>query len=148
MYVVSTSYEETLSFRRYKFVVAALCFSISVSLHKLKAMGTEAESGHSVHFSLSESVPPSASFSRSQSPFPPEGKKAHDVWRRKTSSDLNEVLRPQRDDVYDRTLPWWRAAVRRKLVASIKEESRIIAKMQVSTGWGIIASDGSQLLPP
>lgn len=67
------------------------------------------ESGHSVHFSFSTTS------SRSQSPFPP------DAWHGKVSPE----------DVYDRSLPWWRAAVRRKLVDSVKEESRIIARMQV-----------------
>lgn len=34
-------------------------------------------------------------------------------------------------DVYDATLSWWRAAVRRKLLGAVKRESGIIAKMQV-----------------
>ncbi|KAJ7484275.1 sphingosine-1-phosphate phosphatase [Mycena latifolia] len=40
-------------------------------------------------------------------------------------------------DVYDATLPPWRAAVRRKLVASIRVESVIVAKMQdaIRTPW-------------
>lgn len=36
-------------------------------------------------------------------------------------------------DVYDTTLPWWRAAIRRKLTQSIEWESRVLAKMQVRT---------------
>ncbi|KAJ7199136.1 sphingosine-1-phosphate phosphatase [Mycena pura] len=40
-------------------------------------------------------------------------------------------------DVYDATLPPWRAAVRRKLVASVHVESALIAKMQASSGDAI-----------
>ena len=39
----------------------------------------------------------------------------------------------QPKDVYDTSLPWWRAAIRRKLVASVQRESRVIARMQVSS---------------
>ena len=35
-------------------------------------------------------------------------------------------------DVYDATLSWWRAAIRRRLVKSVKWESTVIARMQVS----------------
>jgi hypothetical protein len=35
-------------------------------------------------------------------------------------------------DVYDVTLPRWRAALRRRLVKTVQRESEIIAKMQVS----------------
>ena len=35
-------------------------------------------------------------------------------------------------DVYDSSLPWWRAAIRRKLVASVQWESEVIVQMQVS----------------
>lgn len=38
-------------------------------------------------------------------------------------------------DVYDTTLSWWRAAVRRKLVKMVHRESAVIAEMQVS-GFG------------
>lgn len=38
----------------------------------------------------------------------------------------------QPKDVYDASLPWWRAAIRRRLVASVQWESRVIARMQVS----------------
>lgn len=37
-------------------------------------------------------------------------------------------------DVYDTTLSWWQAGLRRRLVATVKWESEVIAKMQVS-GW-------------
>jgi hypothetical protein len=35
-------------------------------------------------------------------------------------------------DVYDTTLSWWRAGVRRKLVTTVHWESQIIANVQVS----------------
>ena len=38
----------------------------------------------------------------------------------------------QPKDVYDTSLSWWRAAIRRRLVASVHWESRVIARMQVS----------------
>lgn len=38
----------------------------------------------------------------------------------------------QPKDVYDTSLSWWRAAIRRRLVARVRLESRIIARMQVS----------------
>lgn len=38
----------------------------------------------------------------------------------------------QPKDVYDTSLSWWRAAIRRRLVASVRCESRVIARMQVS----------------
>ena len=38
----------------------------------------------------------------------------------------------QPKDVYDTSLSWWRAAIRRRLVASVRYESRVIARMQVS----------------
>ena len=34
-------------------------------------------------------------------------------------------------DVYDATLPWWRAAIRRRLVRIVERESLLIARMQV-----------------
>ena len=37
----------------------------------------------------------------------------------------------QRDDVYERTMSWWRVGIRRKLVAYVKAESEVIARMQV-----------------
>ena len=43
-------------------------------------------------------------------------------------------------DVYDTTLPWWRAAVRSKLAKSVEWESGIIADMQVSFGKSFTAT--------
>ena len=38
----------------------------------------------------------------------------------------------QPKDVYDSSLPWWRAAIRRRLLLNVRWESGIIARMQVS----------------
>src|SRR5258705_4403926 len=35
------------------------------------------------------------------------------------------------DEVYANTLPWWRSAVRRKLVQCVEWESEVLAQMQV-----------------
>lgn len=35
-------------------------------------------------------------------------------------------------DVYDSTLPWWRASIRRQLLKTVKRESEVLARMQVS----------------
>ena len=35
------------------------------------------------------------------------------------------------EDIYANTLPWWRAALRRKFVAEVEWESEVIAKWQV-----------------
>lgn len=42
--------------------------------------------------------------------------------------DSPGMLRP---DLYDATLPAWRAAIRRVIVRSVEKESRVIADMQV-----------------
>lgn len=49
-----------------------------------------------------------------------------------TDSYIPDTPGLQAQDVYDTTLPWWRAAVRSKLAKSIEWESRVIADMQVS----------------
>jgi hypothetical protein len=38
----------------------------------------------------------------------------------------------QPKNVYDTNLSWWRAAIRRRLVTSVRWESKVIARMQVS----------------
>lgn len=50
------------------------------------------------------------------------------------SKPLVDCVSPgiQAKDVYDTSLSWWRAAIRRRLVASVRWESRVIARMQVS----------------
>ena len=34
-------------------------------------------------------------------------------------------------DIYEATLPWWRAAVRRWIVRRVEKETKVIARMQV-----------------
>lgn len=95
-----------------------------------------------VHFTIS--VPGSADSSRSSSPAPSfqqngdkgtyestltEGKKS----RLQVALEKEELMPGFRAmDVYDATLPRWRAALRRMLVKTVQRESEVIAKMQVS----------------
>lgn len=98
------------------------------------------------HFSIS--VPPSVASSRSASPAPSYSDTyGSDYQYNKTNLEfhkkqqqLNAILGNGKEtdcpgqrstDVYDRTLPAWRARVRRMLVRTVEKESRIIAKMQV-----------------
>jgi hypothetical protein len=37
----------------------------------------------------------------------------------------------QKADVYERTMSWWRVGIRRKLMRRVREESEVIARMQV-----------------
>ncbi|KAJ7655329.1 PAP2 superfamily-domain-containing protein [Mycena rosella] len=82
------------------------------------------------------SGPSSAASSRAASPAPltPASASFREDYLGKTIQD-DPGCRPM--DVYDATLPPWRAAVRRKLVASIRVESVIVAKMQdaIRTPW-------------
>ncbi|KAF8970350.1 PAP2 superfamily-domain-containing protein [Flammula alnicola] len=105
------------------------------------------DSPKSVHFTLS--MPPSEASSRASSPAPAgalRSKVNHD--QNGTTYNYNDIkskftldddLTPGRQgrDVYDTTLSWWRAALRRKLVATVHWESQAIAKMQdkIRTPW-------------
>jgi hypothetical protein len=60
------------------------------------------------------------------------------------SSDDAPML--QRDDVYERTMSWWRDGIRRKLVEHVRTESEIIARMQVRNGFFITVNVYPQLL--
>lgn len=99
---------------------------------------------HLVHFTLSG--PPSTPSSRTASPAPYDAGRHNaraettdrnsltydDIYDYK--SQEKEVLPGQHSmDVYDATLPWWRAAIRRKLVKAVERESGMIAAIQVST---------------
>ena len=100
---------------------------------------------HSVHFTLSG--PPSTPSSRTASPAPSYDSGRHNA--RAETTDRNsltyddiygykfqekETLPGQHSmDVYDATLSWWRAAIRRKLVKAVERESEMIAAIQVST---------------
>lgn len=99
------------------------------------------ERNTSVHFTIS--VPGSADSSRASSPAQSlrgdstkisggaSGKTA--LGKEKSYRGLEDDLLPGRgpQDVYDVTLPRWRAAIRRRLVRTVQVESEIIAKMQV-----------------
>lgn len=79
------------------------------------------------------SVPPSNESSLSSSPASsPVGQGAHPY--NLDSKPLVHWVSPgiQHKDVYDTSLSWWRAAIRRRLVASVRWESRVIARLQVS----------------
>jgi hypothetical protein len=83
------------------------------------------------YFTLS--VASSANSSRAASPTP--------FAREKSSYILNgeTIDIPHRQmDVYEATLPWWRAATRRTLVKSVQWESKIIARMQVSQRSAVV----------
>lgn len=78
--------------------------------------------GRKPYFAVS--VASSADSSRASSPTP---------FSRTYLHNEEEVDIPFRQiDVYDATLIWWRAAIRRKLVKSVRWESEVIARMQVS----------------
>jgi len=86
-----------------------------------------------VRFTIS--VPESENSSRASSRAPsPLGKAAqlsfNDVL---AHGDATSPPSPGRRsaDVYDTTLPWWRAAVRRKLLVAVQRETKVIARMQV-----------------
>ena len=79
---------------------------------------------------------PSSESSESLFPSPessPVGQGIH-PYNLDSSKPLVDRIPPgiQPKDVYDASLPWWRAAIRRRLVASVQWESRVIARMQVS----------------
>lgn len=83
--------------------------------------------GRKPYFAVS--VASSADSSRASSPTP---------FSRTYLHNEEEVDIPFRQiDVYDATLIWWRAAIRRKLVKSVRWESEVIARMQdlVRTSW-------------
>ncbi|KAJ3501621.1 hypothetical protein NLJ89_g9257 [Agrocybe chaxingu] len=98
-----------------------------------------ADGSKSVHFTLS--IPPSEASSRASSPAPSPisptfhyyDDASYDYIDAKVRESLmSEDSTPGRQgrDVYEATLPWWRAAIRRKLVATVYEESKILATMQ------------------
>ncbi|KAJ7150857.1 sphingosine-1-phosphate phosphatase [Mycena crocata] len=82
------------------------------------------ERPYRVNFTLSG--PPSTASSRTASPAPTPPYSSS--FKTEFLDQDDPGCRPM--NVYDATLPAWRAAVRRKLVASIRVESVIVAKMQ------------------
>jgi hypothetical protein len=76
-----------------------------------------------------ESEPSSLSSSPASSPVG-QGVHPYNNLNLDSAPLLDCVSKPK--DVYDTSLSWWRAAIRRRLVASVRRESRVIARMQVS----------------
>lgn len=103
----------------------------------MTAVDTLTNTGKGAHFTIS--YPPSLASSRSASPTPSLDHDSFATSNNEQRSSVRgekagvEVLIPGRRpmDVYDATLPPWRAALRRSLVKSVHWESEIIAKMQV-----------------
>jgi hypothetical protein len=98
------------------------------------------------HFTLSG--PPSEASSRAPSPAPacPLPLKNGSATANNGYPDLKTRLRPlegeispdsEGKDVYDTTLSWWQAGLRRRLVTMVKWESIVIAKMQASSAWAV-----------
>ncbi|KAF8880461.1 PAP2 superfamily-domain-containing protein [Gymnopilus junonius] len=102
----------------------------------------------SARFTLS--LPPSEASSRSSSPAPSDRvtlqpppnyiDSTHDYINTKLNQSLledDEKHGRQGRDVYESTLSWWRAGLRRKLVTTVQWESQVIAKMQdkIRTPW-------------
>jgi len=81
----------------------------------------------------------SAASSRAPSPAPslPEDTVKH-VYITDTSAYLSPLAEDgpgrQADDVYEATLGPWRAGIRKKIVARVRWESEVLARMQVCRG--------------
>ncbi|KAF5351029.1 hypothetical protein D9756_008418 [Leucocoprinus leucothites] len=111
----------------------------------MSAAETQDQARNGAHFTLS--YPPSLASSRAASPAPDLGHSPLDSSRPNgghavkveksglTVEDLVPGKQPM--DVYEATLPKWRAAVRRTLVKSVRWESEVVAKMQekIRTPW-------------
>ncbi|KAJ6572208.1 hypothetical protein B0H19DRAFT_679958 [Mycena capillaripes] len=82
------------------------------------------------HVSFTLSGPSSVASSRTSSPAPTPPASLREEYLLEKAVLDDPGSRPM--DVYDATLPPWRAAVRRALVAQIRVESVLVAKMQVS----------------
>ena len=89
----------------------------------------------SVHFTLS--TPPSEVSSRSSSPAPSvyngTTENLNDLKSKLSVLDDDRTPGHHARDVYDTTLSWWRAGIRRKLVNMVHWESQIVARMQASS---------------
>ncbi|KAG5647237.1 hypothetical protein DXG03_000772 [Asterophora parasitica] len=82
----------------------------------------------SVHFTLS--VPGSENSSRASSPAPSLKTNGYSYKGKLTEDDADPTPGRLPMDVYDVTLPRWRAAIRRGLVTTVQWESEAIAKLQ------------------
>jgi hypothetical protein len=81
---------------------------------------------------------PTTSLSWSESPSPAlnvstaQGYQGHHkIISSSDSVSSDDAPMFQRDDVYERTMSWWRVGIRRKLVEYVRAESEVIARMQV-----------------
>ncbi|KAG5637587.1 hypothetical protein H0H81_004038 [Sphagnurus paluster] len=90
------------------------------------------------------SVPGSENSSRASSPAPSPSinGNGHFLYLQNEKPkiyDLDGDVTPGRlpMDLYEATLPWWRAAIRRRLVETVKWESEVIARLQniIRTPW-------------
>ncbi|RXW18956.1 hypothetical protein EST38_g6891 [Candolleomyces aberdarensis] len=83
-----------------------------------------------LHFTIS--VPPSVASSRAASPAPSDDDNDYfdEKFGPKGERGYDEAPGQHSTDVYDTTLPWWRAAIRRKVVERVRLESQVIAKIQ------------------
>jgi hypothetical protein len=86
------------------------------------------DSARQVTFTLSGPSSVASSRTASPAPTPPTSLREEYLLEKVALDDPG--CRPM--DVYDVTLPAWRAAVRRVLVAQIRIESVLVAKMQAS----------------
>ncbi|KAG6877124.1 hypothetical protein C0993_010127 [Termitomyces sp. T159_Od127] len=91
----------------------------------------------SSHFILS--LPGSESTSRESSPVPSLKRTGYQVPITDLGDPLDDESIPGRlpTDVYDATLPRWRAAVRRRIVKSVQWESQVIARLQIEPTWSL-----------
>lgn len=82
-------------------------------------------------------LPESADSSRASSPAPDDfNDRDRNMYITTPDGFLipsNEKAPPGRrsSDIYDLSLSWWRAAARRRIVQNVRNESEIIARMQV-----------------
>ncbi|KAL4258395.1 Phosphatidic acid phosphatase type 2/haloperoxidase domain-containing protein [Pleurotus pulmonarius] len=78
-------------------------------------------------------VSPSSSAASSRSSSPASLERTRD-WRDEKNDDLPGL---NAMDVYEATLPWWRAALRRQIVKNVTWESNVIARIQeyIRTPW-------------
>jgi hypothetical protein len=71
--------------------------------------------------------------SRSEFPLTSQSYQGHHKVTSYDSVSADDAPVLQREDIYERTMSWWRVGIRRKLVVFVKAESEIIARMQVSS---------------
>ncbi|KAF9265034.1 acid phosphatase/Vanadium-dependent haloperoxidase [Marasmius fiardii PR-910] len=78
-------------------------------------------------FTTDFSETPSLASSRAASPFP-EKQRYYD--KVSTFHDARVPSGKQPSDIYEATLSWWRAGIRRQIVKTVKNESKVVARLQ------------------